>query len=65
MVDGKIIMETLNNSHSNYSVFPLKEVLNMLRAKYSYKDEMRVLRQEAMEEGLESGLTRGIKKGIA
>ena len=23
----------------------------MLRAKYSYKDEMRVLRQEAMEEG--------------
>lgn len=33
----------------------IKEVLNMLRAKYSYKDEIRVLTQEAREEGWESG----------
>ena len=41
----------------------IKEVLNMLRAKYSYKDEIRVLKQEAREEGWESGLARGIEKG--
>ena len=29
----------------------IKEVLNMLKAKYSYKDEIRVLTQEAREEG--------------
>ena len=33
----------------------IKEVLNMLKAKYSYKDEIRVLTQEAREEGWESG----------
>ena len=31
----------------------IKEVLNMLKAKYSYKDEIRVLTQEAREEGRE------------
>jgi len=36
----------------------------MLRAKYNYKDEIRVLRQEAREEGWESGLARGIERGI-
>ena len=33
----------------------IKEVLNMLKAKYSYKDEIKVLTQEAREEGWESG----------
>ena len=33
----------------------IKEVLNMLKAKYNYKDEIRVLTQEAREEGWESG----------
>ena len=41
----------------------IKEVLNMLKAKYSYKDEIRVLTQEAREEGWERGLARGIEKG--
>ena len=35
----------------------------MLRAKYSYKDEIRVLTQEAREEGWETGLAKGIEKG--
>ena len=42
----------------------IKEVLNMLKAKYSYKDEIRVLTQEAREEGWETGLAKGIEKGI-
>ena len=33
----------------------IKEMLNMLKAKYNYKDEIRVLTQEAREEGWESG----------
>ena len=41
----------------------IKEVLNMLKAKYSYKDEIRVLTQEAREEGWETGLVKGIEKG--
>ena len=41
----------------------IKEVLNMLKAKYSYKDEIRVLTQEAREEGWETGLAKGIEKG--
>ncbi|MGP1437505.1 MAG: Rpn family recombination-promoting nuclease/putative transposase [Treponema sp.] len=40
----------------------IKEVLNMLKAKYSYKDEIRVRMQEAREEGWESGLAKGIER---
>ena len=41
----------------------IKEVLNMLKAKYSYKDEIRVLTQEAREEGIEKGRREGIEEG--
>ena len=43
----------------------IKEVLNMLKAKYSYKDEIRVLTQEAREEGWESGRAEGWESGRA
>ena len=35
----------------------------MLKAKYSYKDEIRVLTQEAREEGWESGRAEGKMEG--
>ena len=54
-----------NGILADYLKRNIKEVLNMLKAKYSYKDEMRVLRQEAREEGWESGLARGIERGRA
>ena len=37
----------------------------MLKAKYSYKDEIRVLTQEAREEGWESGRAEGWESGRA
>ena len=37
----------------------------MLKAKYSYKDEIKVLTQEAREEGWESGRAEGWESGRA
>jgi len=52
-----------NGILADYLKRNIKEVLNMLRAKYSYKDEIRVLTQEAREEGWESGRAEGRMEG--
>ena len=54
-----------NGILADYLERNIKEVLNMLRAKYSYKDEIRVLTQEAREEGWESGRAEGWESGRA
>lgn len=42
-----------------------REVMNMLCARYSYRKEMKVARQEAREDGLEEGRAEGRIKGLA